>query len=39
LDSVSDFAGFDCYMVLVIVLGSDLVLGKKKRQKNDLLAD
>jgi hypothetical protein len=37
----SDFAGFDCWMVLMILLGSDLFLykKKKKRQKNDLLAD
>jgi len=26
---VSDFAGFDCWMVLVILLGSDSVLGER----------
>jgi hypothetical protein len=33
---VSDFAGFDCWMVLVILLGSDSVLGGKKKQKTKL---
>jgi len=39
LDSVSDFAGFDCWMVLVILLGSDCFREKKQQKKNDLLAD
>jgi hypothetical protein len=30
----SDFAGFDCWMVLMILLGSDLVLEKKKKKKD-----
>jgi len=33
LDSVSDFAVFDCWMVLVILPGSHLVLGKKSNKK------
>jgi hypothetical protein len=29
---VSDFPGSNCWMVLVILLGSDLVLGRKKKR-------
>lgn len=30
---VSDFAGSNCWMVLVILLGSNSVLGRKKKKK------
>jgi hypothetical protein len=36
LDGVSDFVGSDCWMVLVILLGSDSGLGGKRKKKKPI---